>query len=181
VQSVRSRQIYRCGSRGRPRSRRETILRLPCWVFVTPSTSPVPAMANVTTIDIDGGASRRQIGTACDWVKPRVFGLKRNSSRSIRVPVHGEVIFAIWIESAGRFDAWVPYGVIAEKLTPSHSPRRRGRHLTNPRKGVIPSRPDVGRQGQMGEQVPIGFRLEGQVNGEWELDRLGELRLRTAS
>jgi hypothetical protein len=26
-------------------------------------------MGNVTTIDIDGGASPRQIGTACAWVK----------------------------------------------------------------------------------------------------------------
>lgn len=31
----------------------------------------------------------------------------------------------------------------------------------------------------MGEQVPIGSRLEGQAKGE--LDRLGELRLRTAA
>jgi hypothetical protein len=114
-------------------------------------------MAKVTTIDIDSGASRRQIGTAYVWVNAQFIAI-------VRAPVHGEVIFAIWIERAGRFDAWVPYGVIVEKLSPNHSSDHVG--VGKPRKGVIPSRSDVGRQGQMGEQVPIGFRLEGQVNGE---------------
>ena len=124
---------------------------------------------STSTVEIPAGRSA-----------PRVFGLKRDSSRSIRAPVHVEVIFAIWVERTGSFEAWVPYGVISENLTPNHLLDHVG-VSSKPTKGVIPSRPDVGRQGLVGEQMPIGSRLKGQVNGEWQFDRLGELRLRTAA
>src|SRR5688572_23695967 len=97
-----------------PPSRRNTISKIAlldlCHALQLRPFHPWPTSRRSTsTVEIRAGRSA-----------PRVFGLKRDSSRSIRAPVHVEVIFAIWVESAGSFDAWVPYGVIAEKLTPNH-------------------------------------------------------------